>query len=157
MPVTADLRTLSRYEALVALGASSGHEGASARAMAANMAREYPELPAMLARVQYVMRGASAEEDGDEDGGEDEERVSGDPAASPWFERLARAFGEGAALTADARPLRAGEIDARLVPAPQGDVVVQLRIRARDVVAGRVDLAHALRRALSLFRSGAGG
>lgn len=155
MPVTADLRTLSRYEALVALGASPGHEGASARAMAASMAREYPDLPAMLARVQAAMRGASDDEDDDEH--EYEEQGTDDPAASPWFERLARAFGEGAALTADARALRPGEIDARLVPAPQGDVVVQLRVRARDVVAGRVDLAQALRRALSLFRSGAGG
>jgi hypothetical protein len=158
----ADLRTLTRYQHFILMGATPGPEGQSATRFARELEREHPNLPELLRQVEAAMRGEpQRESDGDdEDDDEDDDEYDGPvPAPVPnWIsgiERVARAFGEGQAIRGGAGRLRPGQVDVKVRPDTQGEVSVLVRVRAADVLAGRVDFSEILGRVLRGFRKSA--
>jgi hypothetical protein len=154
----ADLRTLTRYQHFILMAATTGPEGQSAARFARELEREHPDLPETLRQVEAAMRGEPQHEsDGDD---EDDDEYDGPvPAPVPsWIggiERVARAFGEGQAIRGGAARLRPGQVDVKVRPDTQGEVSVLVRVRASDVLAGRVDFAEILGRVLRGFRKSA--
>jgi len=152
----ADLRTLTRYQHFILMGATPGPEGQSAARFARDLEREHPDLPETLRHVEAAMRGETQHES---EGDDDDEYDGPVPAPVPsWIsgiERVARAFGEGQAIRGGAAPLRPGQVDVKVRPDTQGEVSVLVRVRAADVLAGRVDFSEILGRVLRGFRKSA--
>ena len=150
----ADLRTITRYQHFLLMAATPGHEGQNAARFARELESEHPELPDTLRRIEAAMRGeSSTTTDEDEDEDEDYEPVPVAPAPS-WLdgiERVARAFGEGQAIRGGAPRLRPGQVAVKVRPDAQGEVSILVRVRASDVLAGRVDFSEILSRVLRGF------
>ena len=152
----ADLRTLTRYQHVILLASTPGPEGQSAARFARELEREHPELPETLRQVEAAMRGeAPPAGEGDDDDDDDDGAYDGPiPALPSWMtgiERVARAFGEGQAIRSGAAPLRPGQVDVKVRPDTQGEVSVLVRVRASDVLAGRVDFSEIVKRVLRGF------
>jgi len=149
----ADLKTLTRYQHFIFLASTPGPEGQSAARFARELEREHPDLPDTLRQVEAAMRGeAQHESGGDDDDGDDYDGPL--PASPTWLtgiERVARAFGEGQAIRGGAAPLRPGQVDVKVRPDTQGEVSVLVRVRAADVLAGKVDFSQIVRRVLRGF------
>jgi len=144
----ADLKQLSRYETFLAMAAAEGPEGRSAARYANEMETRHPELPTMLREVQAAMRGERPDDEEEED---DEEEAVAMPSWLTGIERAARAFGEGQASTAGRLPLRPRQVDIRVLPNVQGEVTVLIRLRAADVLQGRIRFADVLQRVMRGF------
>ena len=151
----ADLRTITRYQHFILMAATPGHEGQSAARFARELEREYPDLPDTLRQVEAAMRGDQSATEDDEDDEDDQDDYDPVPAPLPsWLngiERVARAFGEGQAIRGGAPRLRPGQVDVKVRPDTQGEVSILVRVRASDVIAGRVDFSEILSRVLRGF------
>jgi hypothetical protein len=150
----ADLRTITRYQHFILMAATPGHEGQSAARFARELEREYPDLPDTLRQVEAAMRGdaPTSNEVEHEDDEDDFEPVP--PSMPSWLngiERVARAFGEGQAIRGADPRLRPGQVDVKVRPDTQGEVSILVRVRASDVLAGRVDFSEILTRVLRGF------
>jgi len=147
--LTADLKTLARYEHLIRLSAQPGPEGASAQRFVRELEQQHPDLPNLLHKVAATLRGKPDDDD-------DDEPSAPIPVSMPgWLggiERVARAFGEGQQLRDGAAPLRPGRVDVRVRPDTEGEVSVLIRVRAADVLAGRIDVGTILKRVFAGFR-----
>lgn len=149
--MAADLKTLARYEHLIRLSGQPGPEGVSAQRFVRELEQQHPELPTLLKKVAATLCGEPGLYDDDDD-----DPPAPIPAPVPgWLggiERVARAFGEGQQLREGAAPLRPGRVDVRVRPDTEGEVSVLIRLRAADVLAGRIDVGDILKRVLSGFR-----